>query len=258
MTLTARNLGFSHARQPALEGIDATFEVGKLSVILGPNGAGKSTLLACLAGLLQPHQGTASLHDADISRMDPTARARHIGLLPQGAETHWAITSEALVALGRIPHIRGAGSSADDRRAISAAMSATATEAFAKRPVTQLSGGERARVLLARVLAGEPLWMLADEPLANLDPGFQLDILNLLRRQSEAGKGVVAVLHDLHHAVRFADHLLLLHEGKLFAQGSVEHVITPANLAHVYGIDATLFKDEEGATQLFIKGKITS
>jgi iron complex transport system ATP-binding protein len=256
MTLTVRNLGFSHAQRPTLIGVDATFEAGKLTVILGPNGAGKSTLLACLAGLLKPDSGTASLHDADITRMAPTARARQIGLLPQGAETHWAISSLALVALGRIPHMRGAGTSTDDRRAIAAAMSATATEGFAHRPVTQLSGGERARVLLARVLAGEPSWILADEPLTNLDPGFQLDILNLLRRQAEAGKGVVAVLHDLHHAVRFADHLVLLHEGRLFAQGSVDEVITPANLAHVYGIDANLFKDEKGSFQLFIKGKV--
>jgi iron complex transport system ATP-binding protein len=256
MTLTVRNLGFAHTGRPTLEGIDATFESGKLTVILGPNGAGKSTLLACLAGLLEPQTGTASLHDTDITRMAPTDRARHIGLLPQGAETHWAISSKALVALGRIPHMRGAGTSADDRRAIAAAMSATATQDFAHRPVTQLSGGERARVLLARVLAGEPSWILADEPLANLDPGFQLDILNLLQQQAKAGKGVVAVLHDLHHAVRFADHILLLHEGRLFAQGSVEDVITAANLAHVYGIDANLFKDEEGAVQLFIKGKV--
>ena len=258
MTLTVRNLGFAYGQRRILDAIDATFEAGKLTVILGPNGAGKSTLLACLAGLLKPDAGTASLHDADITRMAPTARARQIGLLPQGAETHWAITSMALVALGRIPHMRGAGTSTDDRRAKSAAMSATATEGFAYRPVTQLSGGERARVLLARVLTGEPDWILADEPLANLDPGFQLDMLNLLRRQVEAGKGVVAVLHDLHHAVRFADHLVLLHEGRLFAQGSVEDVITPANLAHVYGIDANLFKDEEGSVQLFIKGKVRS
>jgi len=258
MTLTVRNLGFAHAHQPTLKGIDATFEAGKFTVILGPNGAGKSTLLACLAGLLKPQTGTVSLDNADITRMAPTARARQIGLLSQGAETHWAISSEALVALGRIPHMRGAGTSADDRMAISAAMSATATEGFAHRPVTTLSGGERARVLLARVLAGEPEWILADEPLANLDPGFQLDILHLLRQQAEAGKGVIAVLHDLQYAVRFADHLVLLHEGRLFAQGSVDDVITPANLAHVYGIDATLFNDEEGAVQLCIKGKIRS
>ena len=258
MTLTARDLSFAHDRLPTLDGIDAAFMTGKLSVILGPNGAGKSTLLACLAGLLRPDTGTVQLDDADVAGLPAAARARAIGLLPQGAETHWAITSEALVALGRIPHMRGAGPSTEDRRAIAAAMTATATESIAQRPVTQLSGGERARVLLARVLAGEPQWILADEPLANLDPGFQLDILGLLRRQAEDGKGVIAVLHDLHHAVRFADHILLLHQGKLFAEGSVDEVITADNLAKVYGIDANLFKDEEGKTQLLIKGKIST
>ena len=258
MTLIVRNLGFSYGERCILDAINATLKAGKFTVILGPNGAGKSTLLACLAGLLGPQTGGASLHDADIARMAPTDRARQIGLLPQGAETHWAITSEALVALGRIPHMRGTGPSADDRRAITTAMSATATEGFADRPVTQLSGGERARVLLARVLAGEPEWILADEPLANLDPGYQLDILDLLRQQARNGKGVVAVLHDLHHAVRFADHVVLLHQGFVFAQGAVDHVITAQNLANVYGIDALLSKDEEGATQLLIKGKMRS
>ena len=256
MNLNVQNLGFAHGRTATLEGINATFEAGRFSVILGPNGAGKSTLLACLAGLRKPNRGAAKLGDEDITAMPAPTRAKRIGLLPQGAETHWAISSEALVALGRTPHMRGAGTSADDRRAISAAMSATATEGFAHRPVTQLSGGERARVLLARVLAGEPEWILADEPLTNLDPGFQLDILHLLRQQAEAGKGVIAVLHDLQYAVRFADHLVLLHAGRIFAQGSVDDVITPANLAYVYGIDANLFKDEEGAVQLFIKGKV--
>jgi iron complex transport system ATP-binding protein len=258
MTLNIQNLAFTHGSAPTLHEINATFEAGRLSVILGPNGAGKSTLLACLAGLLKPNKGIANLGDERIIGMPATSRAKRIGLLPQGAETHWAITAEALVALGRIPHRRGAGPSADDRRAVSAAMRATATEGFAHRPITQLSGGERARVLLARVLAGEPEWILADEPLANLDPGYQLDILDLLRHQARDGKGVVAVLHDLHHAVRFADHVVLLHQGSVFAQGAVDDVITAQNLATVYGIDALLSKDEEGATQLLIKGKMRS
>jgi iron complex transport system ATP-binding protein len=258
MTLSAHDLSFAHGDRPTLHAIEAAFEIGKFTVILGPNGAGKSTLLACLAGLLKPDKGTARLGDQDIAAMPAMTRAQHIGLLPQGAETHWAITAEALVALGRIPHLRGAGTSAEDRKAIASAMSATATTEFAHRPITQLSGGERARVLLARVLAGEPQWLLADEPLANLDPGFQIDILSLLRQFSHAGKGVIAVLHDLHHAVRFADQILLLHEGRLFAQGSVEEVITTANLAQIYGIDANLFKDDDGANQLVIKGKISA
>lgn len=256
MILRSDNICFAHDKRPTLFGVNARFLPGQFSVILGPNGAGKSTLLACLAALLKPDTGAATLGDRAITGLSPDERAKAMGFLPQGGETHWAISADALVALGRYPYRNGFGLSAEDHVAISAAMAATNTSQFAKRPVTQLSGGECARVLMARVLAGEPQWILADEPLANLDPGHQLDMLGLLRGQADSGKGVIAVLHDLQQAVRFADHVVLLHQGKVFAQGDVTSVITPENLAHVYGIDANLFKDEEGATQLLIKGKI--
>jgi iron complex transport system ATP-binding protein len=145
MNLNVQNLGFAHGSTATLEGINATFEAGRLSVILGPNGAGKSTLLACLAGLRKPNSGTAKLGDESISDIPAPTRAKRIGLLPQGAETHWAITSEALVALGRIPHARGGGASADDRRAIAAAMHATATDGFAQRRVRARIAGARTR-----------------------------------------------------------------------------------------------------------------
>ena len=255
MTMRAKNLSHSHSDHPVLSEVSAEFAAGRFSVILGPNGAGKSTLLACLAGLSRPDRGSALIDDEPIADMPAKTRAKAIGLLPQGAETHWAMQAQALVALGRYPHRNGLGPSDADHQAIISAMSATGTTEFATRPVTELSGGERARVLVARVLAGEPAWILADEPLANLDPGYQLDMLSLLRAQADTGTGVIAVLHDLHHAVRFADHVVLLHEGKVFAQGNVQSVITAANLSAVYGIDVNLFKDEEGTTQLVIKGK---
>lgn len=255
MTLRAQNISYAHGERSALSGVSAEFASGKLSVILGPNGAGKSTLLACLAGLLRPDSGAALLGEQAVADMTANERAKAIGLLPQGAETHWAVTSQALIALGRFPHRAGFGLSETDRHAIASAMDATGTTEFADRPVTELSGGERARVLMARVLAGEPQWILADEPLANLDPGYQLDMLGLLRAQADNGVGVVAVLHDLHHAVRFADYVVLLHKGEVFAAGGVASVITPETLAAVYGIDATLSTGEEGDMQLFIKGK---
>jgi ABC-type cobalamin/Fe3+-siderophores transport system ATPase subunit len=260
VTLFARNIRYAHGDRPALAGVSAAFAPGKLSVILGPNGAGKSTLLACLAGLLRPDDGAALLDGRAIADMPANDRARAIGLLPQGAETHWAVSSRALVALGRYPHRIGFGlaEAEADRHAIALAMEATRTTEFADRPITGLSGGERARVLMARVLAGAPQWILADEPLANLDPGYQLDMLGLLKAQADSGVGVVAVLHDLHHAARFADHLVLLHKGEVFAQGDTASVITPEALAAVYGIDATLVEGEEGEIRLFIKGKIAS
>lgn len=256
MTIEAQQLHFAHGNRPALDDVSAVFEPGKFSVILGPNGAGKSTLLGCLAGLLKPASGKASLDGQPIVAMRADERAEAIGLLPQGAETHWALEAQALVALGRYPHRRGFGLSIEDQSAVEQAMQGTATKQFAERPVTELSGGERARVLMARVLAGQPRWVLADEPLANLDPGYQFDMLGLLRAQADGGKGVIAVLHDLHHAARFADHVVLLHKGRVFAQGSVASVFTPQNLADVYGIDATLSKGEEGEVNLIIKGKI--
>lgn len=256
MTIEAQKLHFAHGNRPALHDISAVFEPGNFSVILGPNGAGKSTLLGCLAGLLIPASGAALLDGQPIAALRAGDRAKAIGLLPQGAEAHWALEAQALVALGRYPHRRGFGLSAEDQIAVEQAMEATATTQFTGRPVTELSGGERARVLMARVLAGEPNWILADEPLANLDPGYQLDMLALLRTQADSGKGVIAVLHDLHHAVRFADHVVLLNEGRVFAQGDVASVVTPDNLSQVYGIDATLSEDEEGEINLIIKGKI--
>lgn len=252
MTISASDLSFSHDEKPALLGVCATFAPGKLSVILGPNGAGKSTLLACLAGLQQPDAGDALLGNSSIADMPAKLRAKAISLLPQSAETHWAINSEALVALGRYPHSSGV---AADLAAIDAAMVATATGAFKGRPVTHLSGGERARVLLARVLAGEPQWILADEPLANLDPGFQIDMLELLCGQAQKGVGVIAVLHDLHHAARYADDIVLLHQGRVAAHGSPASVLSKEILAAVYGIDVDAAEDDTGKVQLIVKGR---
>lgn len=254
--LSAQNLTYSHGDKPALFEVCATFRPGKLSVILGPNGAGKSTLLACLAGLKRPQDGRALLGDLSVADMPARTRARAIGLLPQGAETHWAINAEALVALGRYPHQHGIGLSPIDFKAIDAAMAATTTTEFAARRVTELSGGERARVLMARILAGQPKWILADEPLANLDPGYQIDMLDLLRQQAARGVGVIAVLHDLHHAARFADDILLLQQGRVFAHGDPGQVLTKATLGTVYGIDASVTPGEEGIMQLSIKGRI--
>lgn len=256
MKLFVRKLTYSHASIPALFDVSATFAPGRLSVILGPNGAGKSTLLACLSGLLKPDSGDVTLGETGIADMPANLRARAIGLLPQSAETHWAIGSEALVALGRYPHQKGLGVSPADHAAVAAAMAATDTTAFADRSVTELSGGERARVLMARVLAGEPSWILADEPLANLDPGHQIGMLTLLRAQADAGKGVIAVLHDLQYTARFADHIVLLDKGRLVVEGTSADVLTQRNLADVYGVDAAVATGEEGALQINIKGRV--
>jgi iron complex transport system ATP-binding protein len=230
-----------------LSALSADFAAGSVTVVLGPNGAGKSTLLEALAGLLTPAEGAVLLDGAPLAGLAPQARARALGYLPQGGAVHWNLEVRELVALGRLPHRgRFAGPGAEDARAVDAALKAADLLALARRPVGQLSGGERARALLARVLAGNPRALLADEPLANLDPRHALDALALFRRAADAGAAVVLVLHDLNAAARAADRLLLLAEGRLLATGTAAEVLTPALLREAYGVEMELVEGARG------------
>lgn len=200
-----------------LERVDAAFQPGRIAVVLGPNGAGKSTLLRVAAGLIAA-DGQVLLDDRAVAALPPRERARTIGYLPQDHAVHWDVTARELMALGRAPHRSPFAAESDlDRQAIAHAMAATDTADLADRRVLSLSGGERARALLARVLAGEPQWLLADEPLASLDPAHQLDLLDRLRAAADAGMGVILVLHDLAQAARIADDVLVLAHGQVAA-----------------------------------------
>ena len=236
--LDAGYLSLSLGGNPVLKRVSARFEPGKISVLLGPNGAGKSTLLSCLAGLRRPDSGTAMLGGVDVHALERRDRARRIGLLPQTPEVHWDVDVTTLVSLGRIPHRGRSGETATDQEAVTEAMRATDVEKLATRTASQLSGGERARVLLARVLAGKPQWLLADEPLANLDPAHQLDVLDQLRLVANEGVGVVLVLHDLSFAARIADFAVLMCEGQVLVSGSSEEVLRPEPVREAFGIDA--------------------
>ena len=230
MALTAEQVDVSLGGRRMLHAIDMSFEPGRVTALLGPNGAGKTSLLRAMAGLIVPSAGRIALDGGEVARMPARERAKAIGYLPQDAVVHWNMTVRDLVALGRLPH--GGGGA----EAIEAALVATDTAALAGRPVRSLSGGERARVLLARVLAGEPRWLLADEPLASLDPLHQVETLALLRAAAARGIGVVIVLHDLTLAARGANDVVLLKEGRVLAAGPGAAVLTPANLAATYGI----------------------
>jgi iron complex transport system ATP-binding protein len=238
MTMIFDNIGVTIGRRRLLWPIDARLEPGRVTVILGPNGAGKSTLLACAAGLRKPSSGRVLLAECNVARMHSRERARRIGFLPQSAELHWNIAAREVIALGRMPHRSPfAGMSEVDRLAIDLAEQATDTAAFADRPAGELSGGERARVLLARVLAGEPEWLLADEPLASLDPSHQIDVLDRLRGVAAGGVGVAIVLHDLTQAARVADDVMLLKEGRVVAFGPAEETLQPTVLREVYDVE---------------------
>ena len=213
-------------------------EQSRITAICGPNGAGKSTLLTILAGLLSPDSGNVLLDDTNLTEMTPNSRARTIGYLPQDGEVAWDLRVEALVALGRLPWRGRDGSPEADVAAVDRALTALDLTDLRHCPVSRLSGGERARALMARVLAGEPEWILADEPFAALDLAHQLTLLAVLRKQAEAGAGVIMVLHDLALAMNHADHVVVLGEGRLAAQGPPEAALSRDVIRSVWGVEA--------------------
>ncbi|MEG3145848.1 ABC transporter ATP-binding protein [Sphingomonas sp. RT2P30] len=247
MELSVTDLGVVLGRRQVLDAISAMLVPGRITAILGPNGAGKSSLIKAMAGLLPAHRGSVTIAGRAVADIEPRERARLIGYLPQDGTAAWNIRAAELVALGRLPHRAPfAGPSPHDFDAVMLAMEATETAHLADRPVGELSGGERARVLLARVLAGEPRWLLADEPLASLDPAHQLDILDRLRTVAKGGAGVAIVLHDLAHAARIADDVLLLNQGHVAAFGLAAEVLTEARVAKVFAVKVRWIDTEHG------------
>ncbi|MBU0724795.1 MAG: ABC transporter ATP-binding protein [Alphaproteobacteria bacterium] len=245
--LEARDLTIALDDRPVVQQAGLALAAGDFVGLLGPNGAGKTTLLRALAGLLLPQFGSVRLDGQPLTALPAADRARRLAYLPQGAECHWPLSVAALVALGRLPHrAPWAALSPVDIAAIDAAMAFTDVRHLADRPVTRLSGGERARVLLARALAVDPAILLADEPVAGLDPGHQLDVMALLAARAQAGGAVLVVLHDLTLAARFCRRLVLLQAGRILADGPPEAVLTPANLRAAYGIDAHISHTDEG------------
>jgi iron complex transport system ATP-binding protein len=227
VTLAARDLTL----RDRLTAVSAALVPGQITAICGPNGAGKSTLLQALAGLIEPSSGTVALG----------------GYLPQVGEIAWDLSVAALAGLGRLP--RGDTGEAQ----VAAALAAVDLAHLAHRPVSTLSGGERARALLARVLAGEPGWILADEPLAALDLAHQLALVAHLRDAARQGTGVVLVLHDLALAMNHADRVMVLDRGTLAADGPPAEALAEATIARVWGV-AARWLGEPGARAL-VAGK---
>ena len=219
-----------------LDQVSARLMPGRVTALLGPNGAGKSSLLRAILGLI-PFEGRVRIDGEDIAALPPRARAQRLGYLPQTGELAWNIPARSVTELGRLPHRSPFAAPTDaDRAIVDRAMARTDTSQFADRLIAELSGGERARVLLARVLAGEPDWLLADEPLASLDPAHQVDMLDRLLGFAALGRGVVVVLHELSHAARIADDIMLLKGGRLLAHGPAAEVLQPELLSEAYGI----------------------
>lgn len=245
--LALRNLNVELGSRRVLAAITANFAQGECVAIMGPNGSGKSTLMRAAAGLIAPQSGDIALNGKAMAAWRRTDLAREIAYLPQGGEVHWPLTVRNIVALGRLPHAhRFAKRSGADEAAIARAMEACDIAHLADRPATALSGGERARALLARALSCEAKIILADEPFAQLDPSHQLHAMEVLKAASQAGALVIVVLHDLSIAARHASRVVLLSEGRIAADGPPATTLVSETLRQTFGIDAFI-GDHAGA-----------
>jgi len=252
MALATQQVSVTIDGRAILDAIDVTIAAGECVGLIGPNGAGKTTLLRVLANLLRPDRGAALLDGVELAQIAPVQLAKRCAYLAQGAPAHWPVQVDTVVALGRLPHLEWwQRPHADDRRAIDEALELADVAHLRTRLVTTLSGGERMRVLLARIFASQPQIILADEPIAALDPYHQLHVMELLREHAhrtrvEQPRGaVLAVLHDLNLAARFCDRLILIAHGRVHCMGSAREVLTAENLQQVYGITARIQHDGE-------------
>lgn len=222
-----------------LSAVSVQLAGGELVGLIGANGAGKSTLMRVAAGVLAASAGRVLLDGRDALSQSGRQRARQLAYLPQGAPCHWPLPVERLVALGRLPHLQAWQRPGPvDDAAVKRAMQLADIGHLSGRDALSLSGGERARVMLARALAGEPALLLADEPVAGLDPAHQLAVMQTLRQRSRAGVGVLVSLHDLGLAARYCDRLWLLQQGRLLADDIPARVLQAPALAVAFGIEA--------------------
>ena len=237
--LSAENLNVALAGRAVLKEVSLSLSSGHLVALVGPNGAGKTTLLRALAGLI-PSEGEIRVGGEALASLPLRERAKRFGYLPQGHIVHWPLPARDIVALGRYPHgvTDPARLSLRDAEAVLRAMQATDVVEFSDRRVTELSGGERSRVALARVLAVEAPVILADEPTASLDPRHQIDVMKNLRTAADKDVLVIVVTHDLGLAARFADHVLVLSEGRLVSQGTPGEALSEQVMGDVFRITA--------------------
>ncbi|MCX8187125.1 MAG: ABC transporter ATP-binding protein [Nitrososphaeria archaeon] len=247
MSLCARDLQFYYGARKILENISLTADEGELIGVVGPNGSGKTTLLKILDGLLKPKIGSVYLDGKSIQEMSIKEIARNIAMVPQDASADVEFTAFEMVIMGRTPHLGKLSlETVEDEAKVKRWMEVTETLHLAERKMSEISGGEKQRVIIARALAQEPRVLLLDEPTANLDLCYQLQIMDLLKRLTrELGLIVICAIHDLNLASRYCDRIILLNEGVIAAVGKPIEVITAENLRKVFKVDAKITHDPE-------------
>ncbi|QYX55706.1 ABC transporter ATP-binding protein [Roseovarius sp. SCSIO 43702] len=239
--LTLERLGLTRGGRAVLRDVSFRVGEGELVGLVGPNGAGKTTLMRAALGLLG-HEGQSSL-----AVLNARARARAVAWMPQAREIAWPVTVETVVTLGRLPHLPSGQRPRDaDRAAVNDAMARMELNDLRDRPATELSGGEQARVLIARALAQDTPLLMADEPIAGLDPAHQIATMEIFAELAARGRSTLVSLHDLGLAVRHCTRLLLLNDGALVSDGPPGEVMTPERLAQVFGITAWYERTESG------------
>jgi len=251
--LRGENLTVGYGGDDILSGVDAAVIDGEVTVIIGPNACGKSTLLKALTRMLTPKHGTVFLDGEPINSYAPKEAARKLSLLPQAPSAPDGISVSDLVARGRYPHqnLLRQWSSADEQAVVDALLAAGIAD-LADRDVDQLSGGQRQRVWIAMALAQQTPLLLLDEPTTFLDIAHQVEVLNLCRQMQQRGVTVVAVLHDLNLAFRYAGHLIVMREGAIVAQGKPREIVTAELIEKVFELPCQIIEDPQSGTPLVI------
>lgn len=254
--LSAQNVTFRLQKTQLLDAVNLTIAPGQVTAVIGPNGAGKTSLLKILSGEWQASVGTVSLQGRTLSQWPVAELAQRLAVLPQQSALDFPFLVEEVVGLGRYPH---SGSKAQDAAIIHGALTAVDALHLQGRNYITLSGGEKQRVHLARVLAqvwqspecGER-YLLLDEPTSALDLAHQHVILKIARRLASEDVGVLIILHDLNLAAHYADQILMLKQGQCVAQGSAETVLTEVNIRHVFAVATNVMAHPETGKPLIV------
>lgn len=253
MPLAVQQLQLAYQDKIVVTGLNVAFPERKITALIGPNGCGKSTVLKSLARLLKPKSGTVSMNNGDIWRQSAREYAKTLAFLPQQHIVPEGISVKELVAYGRSPYLNIWGRlGEEDRRLVDAAMAATHTSELAEQLVSNLSGGQQQRVFLAMTLAQNADFVLLDEPTTYLDLNRQAELMAMMRQMQRQNKTVITVLHDLNQACRYCDHLVVLKQGRLMAQGSPDEVMSVELLKEVFELNVEIHRDPVSGTPMFI------
>lgn len=251
--LTATKLSVGYGADPVLTDLDFTVPEGRFTAVIGPNGCGKSTLVKSLSRVLTAQPSMVQLEGKPLQKLKPKLLAQRIALLPQHPVVPDGVTVAGLVARGRYPYHRPLKQwSSDDPAAIADALEDTGMTAFADFPIEELSGGQRQRAWLAMVLAQQTRYVLLDEPTSFLDISHQIEVLRLCRQITANGRTVLAVLHDLNQAARYADELVVMHHGKIVAQGAPHDILTTELITDVFGMESMIGSDPWSGTPMVV------